>query len=181
MPAVAGCVPAWPPAAAPATRLVSRPWPRPRARARRDVPPPCRRRGGRRAGAGGVRRWRATGRSRPGSHARPRLCAAGSAGSRPVRADPPARHPMAALRLDVGVVRIDPGRDTTPVKQALGLLLAASAAAERRFGRRARSRCEIIVALCPGRLLVNTSCPTRCDGQLTASWSVGRVRHQEPS
>ena len=62
------------------------------------------------------------------------------------------------IRLDLGVVRIEPARDATPVQTALAVLAAAAAAADRRLGP-ARSLWEVASALCSGRLLANTSCP----------------------
>lgn len=62
------------------------------------------------------------------------------------------------IRLDVGVVRIEPPRDATPVQTALFVLAAAAAAADRRLGP-AGSRWEVASALCSGRLLANTNCP----------------------
>jgi hypothetical protein len=63
------------------------------------------------------------------------------------------------IRLDIGIVRVEPGGDVTAAQTALGVLAAAAAAAERRLGGRARCRWEVIVARCAGRLLANTSCP----------------------
>ena len=62
------------------------------------------------------------------------------------------------IRLDLGVVRIEPDPHATPVQTTLSMLAAAAAAADRSFGP-ARSRWEIVSALCSGRLLANTSCP----------------------
>ena len=62
------------------------------------------------------------------------------------------------IRLDPGVVRIEPARDATPARTALAVLVAAAAAADRHLGP-ARSPWEIASALCSGRLLANTSCP----------------------
>ena len=60
--------------------------------------------------------------------------------------------------LDVGVIRIEPGRHATPTHTALSVLAAAAAAADRQLGC-ARSRWEVVSALCSGRLLTNTNCP----------------------
>ena len=62
------------------------------------------------------------------------------------------------IRLDLGVVRIEPARDATPFQEVLGVLAAAAAAADRQLGP-ARSPWEVVSALCSGRLLANTNCP----------------------
>jgi hypothetical protein len=63
------------------------------------------------------------------------------------------------VRYDVAVVRIEPDPDYTPVQSALAVLAAVVTSAERRMGRRARSRWELASALCSGQLLANTNCP----------------------
>jgi hypothetical protein len=76
------------------------------------------------------------------------------------RAEETRQHAMRCLiRFDLGVVRIEPDPDATPVQTALVLLGAAAAAVERRFRARARSPWQLVSALCSGQLLANTSCP----------------------
>ena len=63
------------------------------------------------------------------------------------------------IRFDDGVVRIEPDPAAIPVAAALTVLGAAAAAVERRFGVTARCMWQLVMALCSGRLLANTSCP----------------------
>lgn len=62
------------------------------------------------------------------------------------------------IRLDLGVVRIDPDQDATPVQTALAVLAAAAAAAGRRLRARAVAVGDRLGAV-RRRLLANTSCP----------------------
>src|SRR6056297_2029316 len=76
------------------------------------------------------------------------------------RAQMTLQHAMRCLiRFDLGVVRIEPDPAATPVRAALLVLGAATAAFERRVAAKARSPWQLASAMCSGRLLANTSCP----------------------
>ena len=74
------------------------------------------------------------------------------------------------IRLDVGVVRVEPGNDATPLQAALGCSRrrpprpSGAWVGGRGRGGRSSRRC-VRVGCWPTR-----AAPTRCDGELTASW-----------
>ncbi|TVR21366.1 MAG: hypothetical protein EA387_10375 [Nitriliruptor sp.] len=62
------------------------------------------------------------------------------------------------VRLDVGVVRIEPDPHASPAAQTLEVMAAAALAAEKRVGR-AVCRWQVVCSLTAGLMLANTSRP----------------------
>ena len=85
------------------------------------------------------------------------------------RAEQALRHAARWLvRLDVGVVRIEPDPHATPAGQTLEVIAAAALAAERRVGR-AVCRWQVVSALTAGLLWPKPTAPTPRCAELTAS------------
>ena len=76
------------------------------------------------------------------------------------RADQTITHAVACIyRYDPHVSRVQPDPELTPVQSALATLAQAAEACQRSVNKLARSRWQVVSALCSGRLLANTSCP----------------------
>lgn len=76
------------------------------------------------------------------------------------RAEATATHAVACVyRFDHRAFRVEPIDALPRLRAVLELLAATAASAERYFKTAARSRWQVISALCAGRLLANTSCP----------------------